>query len=33
MLCDAKDAVYSFATRAYSGSANVSAAIMEEAGT
>lgn len=32
MLCDAKDAVYSFATRAYSGAANVSAAIMEGVG-
>ena len=32
MLCGTKDAVYSFATRAYSGAANVSAAIMEGVG-
>ena len=32
MLCGTKDAVYGFAARAYSGAANVSAAIMEGAG-
>ena len=32
MLCGTKDAVYSFAARAYSSAANVSAAIMEGAG-
>ncbi len=32
MLCGTKDAVYSFAARAYSGAANVSAAIMAGAG-